>query len=148
LYGRALLMTDQPEAAERVLQQATARYPVDPEAFLAYAEAAERQNHLAAARTALITYGTLMGIDAAFVTRATSIGELSLRLDEPAAAVVWFRRALDAAPTDLRLLVSLVDAQIKAGDLESARMTIDRGLAKDPDNPLLIAFARRLGSRN
>ncbi len=98
LYGRALLKADQPEAAERVLQQATDRYPVDPEAFLAYAEVAERQDHLAAARTALIDYGTLVGIDGAFVARATRIGELSLRLDEPAAATVWFQRASDAAP--------------------------------------------------
>ena len=148
LYGRALLKADQPEAAERVLQQAIKRYPVDPEAFLAYAEAAERQDHLAAARTALIAYGTLMGIDGAFVTRATRIGELSLRLDEPAAAAVWFQRALDAAPTDLRLLASLADAQIRAGDPESARPMIARGLAKDPDNPLLLALSRRLRPRN
>jgi tetratricopeptide (TPR) repeat protein len=148
LYGRALLKADQPEVAERVLQKATDRYPLDPEAFLAYAEAAERQNHLAAARTALIGYGTLMGTDKAFVTRATSIGELSLRLDEPATAAAWLQRALDAAPTDLRLLTSLVDAQIKAGDPESARTLIARGLAKDPDNPLLIAFSRRLRPPN
>jgi len=148
LYGRALLKADQPEAAERVLQQATDRYPVDPEAFLAYAEAAERQDHLAAARTALIGYGTLVGIDKTLVTRATRIGELSLRLDEPATAAVWFQRALDAAPTDLRLLTWLVDAQIEAGDPESARTLIVRGLAKDPDNPLLLAFSRRLRSRN
>ncbi len=97
MYGRALLKANQPEAAERVLQQATDRYPVDPEAFLAYAEAAERQDHLAAARAALIGYGTLVGIDGAFVARATRIGELSMRLDEPAAAAVWFQRASDAS---------------------------------------------------
>lgn len=148
LYGRALLKANQPEVAERVLQQATDRYPVDPEAFLAYAEVAERQNHLAAARTALIGYGALVGIDEAFIARAAKIGELSLQLDEPAAAAVWFQRALDAAPTDLRLLVSVADAQIKAGDPESARVIIARGLEKDPDNPLLVAFSRRLRSRN
>lgn len=144
LYGRALLKADQPEAAERVLQQATDRYPVDPEAFLAYAEVAERQNHLAAARTALVAYGSLVGIDEGFIMRATKIGELSLRLDDPAAAAAWFLRALDAAPTDLRLLASLVDAQIKAGDPESARVMIARGLEKDPDDPLLVALSRRL----
>ncbi len=109
---------------------------------------AERQDHLAAARTALIAYGTLVGIDEGFIMRATKIGELSLRLDDPAAAAVWFLRALDAAPTDLRLLASLVDAQIKAGDPESARVMIARGLEKDPDDPLLLALSRRLQSRN
>ena len=98
LYGRALLKANQPEAAERVLQQATDRYPVDPEAFLAYADVAERQDHLAAARAALIGYGSLVGIDGAFIARATRIGQLSLRLDDPAAATLWFQRASDAAP--------------------------------------------------
>jgi tetratricopeptide (TPR) repeat protein len=144
LYGRAMFKANQPEAAERVLQQATDRYPVDPEAFLAYAEVAEHQNHLAAARTGLIAYDTLVGIDKGFITRATKIGELSLQLDEPAAAAVWFQRALNAVPTDLRLLVSLVDAQIRAGDPESARVMIARGLEKDPNNPLLVAYSRRL----
>jgi tetratricopeptide (TPR) repeat protein len=148
LYGRALFKADQPEAAERVLQQATDRYPVDPEAFLAYAEVAERQNHLAAARTALIAHGTLVGIDEGFMRRATKIGELSLRLDDPAAAAAWFQRALDAAPTDLRLLASLADAQLKAGDAESAGVMIARGLERDPDDPLLLALSRRLQSRN
>src|SRR4029453_7259067 len=45
-YGRALLQADDPEAAERTLQQATTRYPIDPEALPLYAAAAERQNHL------------------------------------------------------------------------------------------------------
>ncbi len=86
LYGRALLEANQPEAAERVLQQATDRYPVDPQAFLAYADVAERQDHLAAARAALIGYDSLVGIDGTFIARATRIGQLSLRLDDPAAA--------------------------------------------------------------
>ena len=147
LYGRALLKANQVEEAERVLQQATDRYPVDPDAFLVFAEVAEHQNHLTAARTALIAYGTLVGIEQPFIARATKIGELSLRLDEPAAATVWFQRALDASPTDLRLLASRVEAQIRAGDSESARALIARGLEKDRDNPLLVALSRRLRSR-
>ena len=68
-----------------------------PESFLAYAEVAERQNHLAATRERrLIGYSTLAGIDETFVARATKIGELSMRLDDPAAAAVWLQRALDA----------------------------------------------------
>ena len=58
LYGRALLKADQLDAAERVLQQATRRFPVDPDAFLSYADVAERQGHLDAARTALLDYGS------------------------------------------------------------------------------------------
>ncbi len=59
-YGRALLMDNQIEAAERVLMQATRRFPVDPLALATYAAVAERLNHAAAARTALIDYGALV----------------------------------------------------------------------------------------
>src|SRR5207247_1259775 len=37
LYGRALLQEGDVEAAERTLQLATSRYPIDPSAFLLYA---------------------------------------------------------------------------------------------------------------
>jgi tetratricopeptide (TPR) repeat protein len=148
LYGRALLKANQPEAAERVLQQATTRYPVDPEAFRVYAEVAEGHNHLAAARTALIAYGNLAGNDETFGARAIEIAELSLRLNEPVAAAVWLERASDAAPRDSRLVAALADAHMRAGDRERARAAIDRGLAQDPGNPLLGALSRRLGSRN
>jgi tetratricopeptide (TPR) repeat protein len=144
LYGRALLMADLPEAAERVLKQATTRYPLDLEAFLIYAEVAERMNHMAAARTALITYGDLAGTDEAFLTRITRIAALSLRLNEPAVAAAWYQRASDAAPADLQILTALVDAHIKAGDDESARALIARGLKTDPDSDLLLALSRRL----
>lgn len=144
LYGRALVMANQPAGAERVLQQATLRYPVDPAAFLAYAEVAERQNHLLAARNALIDYGALVSNEQHFVARAQKIGALSLRLNEPALAARWFLRAADANPTDLTLTASLADAQLKAGDRQSARATIDRGLGTDPKHPLLLAVARRI----
>jgi hypothetical protein len=74
---RALLEANQPEAAERVLQQATDRYPVDPQAFLAYADVAERQDHPAAARAALIGYNSLVGIDGTFIARDDGIGQLA-----------------------------------------------------------------------
>lgn len=148
LYGRALLTADQPEAAERILQQATVRYPVDPDAFLAYAEAAERQRHLGTSRSALITYGTLTGMDDSFPARATKIGQLSLRLGEPAAAAFWFQRALEVTPADLRLVALLADAHAQAGDLESAVAVLERGLKRDPVNPLLTALSRRLRPQN
>lgn len=144
VYGRALLKANQPEAAERALQQAMTRYPVDPEAFLVYAEVAERQNHLTAARTALMAHGNLAGDDEAFAARATEIAGLSLRLNEPAAAAAWFQRASDAAPGDIRLLAALADAHMKAGDRDRARAVIARGLEKDPKSALLLALSGRL----
>ncbi len=142
-YGRALLKAEQPEAAERVLLRATRNFPVDPGAFLAYADAAEQQSHLSAARQALVDYGALVtrASDEAF--REARIGRLSLRLNEPRVAVVWFRRATVSRANDLDLLASLADAQLRAGDHEGAQAIIRQVLAKEPDNATFLALARR-----
>jgi Flp pilus assembly protein TadD len=144
LYGRALLMDNQIEAAEHALQQATRRYPVEPSAFLAYAAAAERQNHFDAARAALIEYESLVPGEADFAGRAASIGRLSLRLNDPASAVAWFRRASAASPADPRLVAALAEAQLLNGDSAAAAATIAAGLEKDPANTALLALAHRV----
>ena len=50
LYGRALLEDGDVDGAERTLQQAVTRYPVDDSAFRDDAALAEKQNHFDAAR--------------------------------------------------------------------------------------------------
>lgn len=144
LFGRALLRDGQLDRAEQTLLQATMRFPVDPSAFLLYATAAERLNHLEAARRALVDYGSLRADDAQLVTRAARIASLSMRLNDPATAARWFQRALEASPADVRLLASLADAQFRSGDREAARSTIARGLAADPEQPTLLALSRRV----
>jgi Flp pilus assembly protein TadD len=142
-YGRALLMDNQVEAAERVLQQAARRYPVEPAALLAYAGAAERQNHFDAARAALIEYGALVSNEADFAGRAANIAGLSLRLNELPTAVTWFERAVAASPGDLRPVAALADAQLRVGDRSAAQATIAAGLENDPTNASLLALSRR-----
>ena len=56
LYGRALILSGRIQTAERVLQQATTVWPVEPTAFLHLADAAERRGHVAAAHDALASY--------------------------------------------------------------------------------------------
>jgi tetratricopeptide (TPR) repeat protein len=143
LYGRALLEEGDTDTAERTLQEATTRYPVEPAAFLLYASAAEKQNHLDAARNALILYGGLVPSDADFVSRATRIAALSLRVNDPATAVDWLNQAASASPNDLRIVAALADAQLRNGDRDAAQATIARGLEKDPKNPALLTLARR-----
>ena len=143
LYGRALLRDDEADVAERTLQQAIARPPVEPTAYLFYAAAAERQNHLEEARQALIVYGGLVADDPEFVPRATRIATLSLRLDDVDVAIEWLQRASAASPNDVQLLVSLADAQLQAGDLDAARVTIATVREKDPGNAALSGLARR-----
>ncbi len=143
LYGRALMQEGDADGAERALQQATNRYPIDPAAFLLYASTAETQNRLDAARQALIQYGVLALNDGDPVARAMRIAALSLRLNDPRTAVDWLNRATSSNPNDVRLIVLLADAQVRAGDREAAQATLARALDKEPKNPQLLALARR-----
>lgn len=143
-YGRALLQAGETDAAERALQQATLRYPIDLEALSLYASAAERQNHLHEARAALMQYGALLPMDTDVVARATRIAGLSLRLNQPDVAATWLRRAQSANPNDLHIAAALADAQLKAGDRSGAQATVARGLEKDPGNSALLALAPRV----
>jgi len=144
LYGRALLQDRQTQAAERVLRQATERYPVEPAAFLFYATAVEQQRGLENARTALVQYGTLVPDDPEFVGHATRIASLSLRLNDVGTAIEWLQKIAAANPNDLRIVVSLADARIRYGDYAAAKATIARGLEKDPKNAQLLALSKRL----
>jgi tetratricopeptide (TPR) repeat protein len=146
LYGRALLEAADIEGAEHAFEEATTRYPIDPPAFLLHASAAEKQGHFEAARASLVRYGGLTASDADFVSRAARIASLSLRLDDPQTAVIWFERACASSPNDLHLVASLADAQLKTGDRAAAQATIARGLEKEPHYAALVALARRAGS--
>jgi tetratricopeptide (TPR) repeat protein len=137
LYGRALLQDGDVDGAEQTLQQAINRYPIEPTAFLLYASTAEKQNHLDAARGALILYGSVVSDDRDFTGRAARIAALSLRLNDPDTAVDWLDRAASASPNDMKLLALLADAELRAGDSEAANATIARGLQKDPTNAAL-----------
>ena len=110
-YGRALLMDNQIEAAERVLMQATRRFPVDPSALATYAAVAERLNHAAAARTALVDFGALVTDEPDFGARAASIARLSLRLDDQATAASWIARGLEKDPGNAAL--QALDTRVK-----------------------------------
>ncbi|HUK34842.1 MAG TPA: tetratricopeptide repeat protein [Vicinamibacterales bacterium] len=147
LFGRALLHDGQIDRAEQVLQLATTRFPVDTSAFFFYADAAERLKHLDAARQALIDFAALQGEDGQVAERAERIASLSTRLNDPASAARWLERAVAEGGHDDRegpRLTALAGAQVKAGDTESAKATVQRALAVEPDNPDLLTLARRL----
>ena len=143
LYGRALLQDGDVEGAERAFQQATTRFPVDPGAFPLLASTAERQSHFDVARQALIQYGGLVANDTDFLNRASRIATLSLRLNDAVSASEWFEQASSASPNDVRLIVALADAQLRAGARAEAQASVTRGLGKDPKNAQLLALARR-----
>ena len=148
LYGRALLQDGQIELAERILQRATERFPVEPTAFLFFATAAERLSHLEPARRALIRYGALVADDAEYVPHVTRIATLSLRLNDVAGAIEWLRKTVAASPNDVRILASLAEAEVRYGDYAAANATIVTGLEKDPKDAALLALSRRLSIRD
>jgi tetratricopeptide (TPR) repeat protein len=144
LYGKALRRARQLDAAERVLQQATERFPVDASAFAEYAAVAEQQQHFETARSALLTYASLAPDDENLPSHALTIGTLSLRLNDPATAVIWLERAVAGRPGDVRPLAPLVEAQLRSGNRDAARQAASRGLQIDPANVRLRALLRQL----
>ena len=146
LFGRALLLMDDAESAERMLQNATEKEPADPAAFYYLADAAERLGHFDVARKALLDYEALKGQDADSRRRAahsTRLGDLSLQLKEPAVAISYYRAALAEEGPDVPVLARLADAEWRAGDRDGARETLGKGLEKDPRNAQLLSLRRR-----
>jgi tetratricopeptide (TPR) repeat protein len=141
LYGRALALSGQLEAAEQLFQQAIERYPLDPAALHDLAGVAERLGHLDTAREALVQYASLVTDDADAAEQALHIGLLAARAGDPGGALPWLQRALESRPEDVPLLCAIADAQIRTGDAVGARASTLRALALDPAN----AVARDLG---
>lgn len=147
LFGRALLLTEDVELAERVLQQATEKLPADPLAFYYLADAAERRGHSDVARRALLDYRALEGDYPDARRRAAlaiRIADLSMKLGDGPTAVTWFQRAIETDGADAALLVRLAEAQVRSGDSEAARATLAQALEKDPTNRAARILQRRI----
>ena len=144
LYGRALALSGQLDAAEQLFQQAIERYPVDPSAFRQLGLVADQLGHASVARTALVQYLALVQTDPDAASFAARIGALSLKLNDAATAVPWLQRALIAKPDDLTVLTAMAEAQLLAGDPTSARLTLTHALALQPANRDLQRLERRI----
>jgi tetratricopeptide (TPR) repeat protein len=150
LFGRALLLTSDEEAAERILQDASTRQPVDPMAFYYLADASERLGHFDIARHALLDYQALHGDEPDTRRRlgqTMRLGDLSLRMNEPAAALAYFQRAAAEAPSDPSVLTRLADAEWRSGDVDTARTNVTKALERDPSDARALALQRRLARR-
>jgi tetratricopeptide (TPR) repeat protein len=146
LLGRARLRSDELEQAERVLQEATQKLPVDSLAFFYLAEAADRLGHLEVAREALLDYCALdEPPDQRTAARIwLRIGDLSARLQDMNTALTYYTRALPHMNEDPAGLVRVAEAQFRAGKTADALTTLDRALAKDPGNAAGLALRRKL----
>lgn len=145
LLGRAHLLTGDNAAAERSFRQATSRLPVEPAALLQLSLAAERAGHLATARDALARYTALSSDGLPTPDRALHLGELSMRLNEPAAAAAWFSSAAAAPGAVPATFLRLAQAEFRQGRRDAARDAVERGLRLAPDHAPLLGLRRTLG---
>ena len=144
LYGRALFLSGDIAAAERILVDATATSPVSTQAFAYLADAAERLGHARDARDALVRLDALEGDTVTAEVRSSRLrrtGVLSLRAGDARAAALALTQAVDAGIADVDTLGYLVQARFDAGDTDGAREALQRALTLAPNNPEL----RRLG---
>jgi tetratricopeptide (TPR) repeat protein len=147
MYGRALVLAGRHAEAEDMFRQASQRFPTDPEVLPHFASVAQRLGHLVEARQALVRYSVLVDEDRDEAVRAARIADLSMDLDDAASAVAWYQKSDALRTGDASLLARMANAQVRAGQVESARATIRRALDKDPDHPLVRSVARRLQAR-
>jgi len=145
LYGRALFLAERSVEAERILRDAVATSPVDPEAFLFLADAAERAGHDLVARDALVNLGALQGDTVTAEVRAARagrIGDLSLRAGDPKVAAEYLTRAVDGGHNAPIVLARLAHARWLTGDQGSARDLIAKALAANPRDAQIQRIAR------
>lgn len=144
LYGRALVLAGQADAAEQVFQQAVERFPVDPTAFLGLADVAEPLGHAAVARAALTNYVALTRSAQDAAVHAARIGRLAMKAGDPAGAIPWFQKALDERTDDVALMATLAEAQFVTGVLSEARATVTRAQSLEPANAQIALLDRKL----
>lgn len=100
LLGRAQLLAGQLTKAESTLQQASIRFPVDPQAFLYLSDVAARRGRVDLADRAILDYAALARFEA----------------------------------VDLRTLLRIAEANLRAGHASEARRAAAAVLARDPGN--------------
>jgi tetratricopeptide (TPR) repeat protein len=144
LLGRAQWLAGDTVTAERTLKQATAQFPIEPGALLQLASLAERAGHLGTARDALIRYTAISGDGIPPPERAIHLGDLSMRLNEPAAAVGWYSKAAESPTAAPSTFARLAEARFRSGDRTGALDSVDRGLAREPRDPTLLGLQRRI----
>ena len=123
MYGRALVLAGRHAEAEAIFRQASQRFPTDPEVLPHFASVAQRLGHLDEARQALVKYSILVDEDRDEAVHAARIADLSMQLNDAAAAVAWYQKSDALRTSDASLLARMADAQCAGGSA--------RGRARD-----------------
>lgn len=147
LYGRALYLSGDTAGSERILREAIATSPVDPEAYAFFADAAERAGHALAARDALMDLDVLQGdtvSSAVRGARARRIGALSLTVNDARTAAMFLSQAVDSTPNDPAALGMLARAKWQLGDQAGAKLALGRALELNGTDAALQRLMRTI----
>jgi Flp pilus assembly protein TadD len=147
LYGRAQWLAGHAATAERLLLEATATSPVDPDAYRYLADAAQQLDHPAIAERALRDLDVLEGDTASPTARHNRhrrLGALALEAGHAAVAVRYLTDAIETGQTDATTLGLLAHARWETGDHTGARTALGQALAQAPDDPGLARLSRTI----
>jgi cytochrome c-type biogenesis protein CcmH/NrfG len=70
-----------------------------------------------------------------------------LEENQPAPAVEYLQRALEQDPQDAKAFYLLAKAQLAAGDIQNARLSIGRALEREPDRAEYRQLRNEIGRR-
>ena len=104
LLGRALTMSGDLGRAEQVLEQATSRFPVDPDAFRFLADVAQRRGRSSISQRALLDYAALVRSENLSAPLLARIGEAYMVRGDTQAARAAITHALQKEPGNIAAL--------------------------------------------
>ena len=145
LLGRALYLSGDDNAAQRILQESVSTTPLVADALPALADVSERLNQLIDARDALKKLDALEGDTSPLAVRAARarrIGSLALRSGDVADARLALTRAVGGGVRDVATLALLAEAEWRDGHADEARATFASAIATDPRYPDLARLRR------
>ena len=147
LFGRALFLSGDAAAAERILREAVATSPVAPDAFGYLTDASERLAHYLEARDALLALDALQGDTAtasARAARAERAGALSFKAHDISGALTYLNQAIAGGRREATTYQFLAQAHSQAGHIDEARAAVAKGLEIEPRNQELLRLRRTL----
>lgn len=130
--GRQALESNNLPLAELQLQRAHAYVPDHPETNLALGNLRLAQRDREGAK---FFYRAALQTDAKHKGALNNLGLLALEEDQPAIAERYLQRALEQDPQDAKTYYLLAKAELAMGDIENARIAIERALERERDRP-------------
>lgn len=142
--GRHALETGDLTRAEKELQRARAYVPDNPETNFALGNLRLAQGKRAEAK---VLYETTLRLNPKHKGALNNLGLLALEENQPAEAVEYLQRALEQDPQEGKTFYLLAQAQLAAGDIQNARLSIGRALEREPDRAEYRQLRDEIGRR-